>query len=873
MLTTHTCRSSDAVKAYYKHRDYYVDGREEDGVWGGRTAARLGLQGRVGWEEFSRLADNLHPLSGERLTARSNEQRRVAMDFTFSAPKSVSLLYEYNRDPRILELFNQAIDDTMAELEQEAKTRVRRRGENGDRVTGNLVWAAFNHFETRPTKDDGLPDMATHRHVVVFNATWDGEEKRFKAVQFGDLKRDASYWEAAFHARLAHGMAQLGYGIERQGRFWEVAGIGKELRDKFSRRTLEIEKLAAELGIDDPEAKARLGATSRRNKQKELTHDGLRAYWLSRMTAGDTAMLDGVYREAATRMGNAVGDVTQRMKEAVAFALDHCFERTSVTPEKKVLGEALRHGVGAVTIDGVRRGVVREGLFTRELDGQKMASTRHVLAEESRMVAFARNGRGACRSLGKAELLSQASNAALSPDQQSAVRHIWQSRDRVIMVRGAAGTGKTTMMQTAVQGIDIPMVFLAPSGRASRGVLRGEGFSEADTLAKFLKDEKMQAQARGGAIWVDEAGLVGSRDMVRLFDTADRIGARIILQGDWKQHGSVARGAPMKVLHDYAGLPAAVLTDIKRQKGQYREAVAMIERGQVGEGLDRLDAFGWIKEIGTAVRYKILAADYLRAVSENKSALVVSPMHAEGRRITAEIRRALREQGKLGTREREFDTLVNLNWTQAQVADARRFGPEDGVVLTQYGAYRPDSVTFAAGDVLRITAGGKTKDGQHRLENGSLYTVKGFTREGDIRLANNWVVGKDYRHLALGYTVTSHSSQGSTVDRVFIGQSSESFPASNRQQLYVSVSRGREQAVIYTDDKAALAEAVKREDNRMSATELVRKPKKVFALIASRQRRLQAQACQAVIDRTRELLHAAETAHTHTRDREPDHAR
>jgi ATP-dependent exoDNAse (exonuclease V) alpha subunit len=591
------------------------------------------------------------------------------------------------------------------------------------------------------------------------------------------------------------------------------------------------------------------------------------------MTADDMATLDGVYREAATRAGISAGDVAQRTKEAVAFALVHSFERSSVTPEKKVLGEALRHGIGAVTIGNVRRQVVREGLFTRELDGQTMASTRHVLAEESRMVAFARNGRGAFRPLGVPDKSSQAPMAGLGTDQQAAIRHIWESRDRVTMVRGAAGTGKTTMMQAAVRGIDVPLVFLAPSGRASRGVLRGEGFSQADTLAKFLKDEKLQAQARGGAIWVDEAGLVGSRDMVRLFDTADRLGARIILQGDWKQHGSVARGAPMKVLQDFAGLKAAVLTDIKRQKGQYREAVAMIERGQIGEGLDRLDGFGWVKEIGMAERYKTLAADYLRAVSENKSALVVSPTHAEGNRITVEIRRALREQGKLGTRERQFDTLVNLNWTQAQVADARRLGPEDGVTLTQYGAYRPDAVTIAAGDVLRITAGGKTKDGQHRLENGSLYTVKGFTREGDIRLANNWVVGKDYQHLALGYTVTSHSSQGATVDRVFIGQSAESFPASSRQQFYVSVSRGREQAVIYTDDKAALAEAVKREDNRMSATELVRKPKKAMNLIAGVQRRLQARARQAVIDRTRELLHAAEPSHTPARDKGFDHAR
>ncbi len=75
-------------------------------------------------------------------------------------------------------------------------------------------------------------------------------------------------------------------------------------------------------------------------------------------------------------------------------------------------------------------------------------------------------------------------------------------------------------------------------------------------------------------------------------------------------------------------------------------------------------------------------------------------------------------------------------------------------------------------------------------------------------LENGWTVGKDFGHLAHGYVVTSHASQGKTVDRVFVGQSSQSFPASSREQFYVSASRAREQVIIYTDDKEALLEAV-----------------------------------------------------------------
>ena len=93
--------------------------------------------------------------------------------------------------------------------------------------------------------------------------------------------------------------------------------------------------------------------------------------------------------------------------------------------------------------------------------------------------------------------------------------------------------------------------------------------------------------------------------------------------------------------------------------------------------------------------------------------------------------------------------------------------------------YRPTQLALAAGDRIRITAGGKTKDGKHRLSNGSLLTVQGFTTRGDIVVDHGWVIDRDFGHLAHGYVVTSHASQGKTVDKVFIGMSSQSFPATN----------------------------------------------------------------------------------------------
>jgi ATP-dependent exoDNAse (exonuclease V) alpha subunit len=140
---------------------------------------------------------------------------------------------------------------------------------------------------------------------------------------------------------------------------------------------------------------------------------------------------------------------------------------------------------------------------------------------------------------------------------------------------------------------------------------------------------------------------------------------------------------------------------------------------------------------------------------------------------------------------------------------------------SRFQAFRSRSLTLAAGDLLRITHNGFTADGKHKLNNGSLYRISRFDNRGNIVLDNGWKVSKDFGHLAYGYVVTSHASQGKSVQDVFLGQSSLSFPASSREQWYVSVSRGKERLVVYTDDKKALREAVAQSDERLSATEFV----------------------------------------------------
>ena len=236
---------------------------------------------------------------------------------------------------------------------------------------------------------------------------------------------------------------------------------------------------------------------------------------------------------------------------------------------------------------------------------------------------------------------------------------------------------------------------------------------------------------------------------------------------------------------------------------------------------------------------------------------------------TAHIREGLREQGRLGKTEQAVTALENANWTTAQRKDAVLYqeglvvqfhqnlkgfkrgekvdvlGHNDGTVQVKqsdgnvtalrlveadrFQVYRRAEIGLAAGDLVRITQNGygteTTRTGKPdkaRLNNGSVYQVDGFTRDGDIRFTNGFVAPKNYGHLAHGYASTSHSAQGKTVDKVFVAMGHEALEAASREQFYVSVSRGRESVKLYTDDKEAMLDAVRSSGQRLSATELMK---------------------------------------------------
>ena len=864
MLIVTPSLSSERAKRYFgeslSRDDYYTRDQEVAGQWFGKGADKLGLKGQVDQESYFALCDNLNPATGEQLTPRQKQNRRPMYDWTFSAPKAVSVLYEYSGDERIRDAFTQSYRETLNDAEAEMKTRVRKGGKDEDRITGNMVAAEFTHFTARPVKGELSPHL--HTHCVVFNTTFDEAENRWKASQQGDLKRDADYWEAAFHTRFAKRLNDLGFSTLKDGSSFTLAGLPQSITDKFSLRRNQIEAKAAEKGITDAKAKHRLGASIREPKQKDVGKAALREKWNAQLAPEEKAALDRVLGG-----NNGGNDGPLSPAQAIDYSLEHSFERASAVSEKRLKAEALRYAVGSVLPEEVAGLTKSEGVIAKDVKGQVMATTKKTLDAEVAMLQFAQDSHGKYAPLGD----SSAELPGLSDEQQRAARLILKSRDQVVGVRGAAGTGKTTMMRSTIgameNGKQRREVFVfAPSAQASRNVLRNDGFEGAETLEMLLRNEKLQQQTRGGVLWLDEAGLVSSGDMKRFFDVAKRGGNRVVLSGDYRQHASVEAGDAFRLLESEAGVKLAELKEIHRQTDpEYKKAVEEISKGTAKgaqKGFDRLDKMGVIVEASGDERHQMLVTDYLKAVDERKTALIIAPTHSEGARLTGELRETLKERGLIGN-EKDFMVRKSTGWTNAQKGDGRNYQPgmvvefsqnvkgftkgdkavvmrggndvflqkQDGVQAPlamdnpdRFEVYRASELAIGKGDRIRITKNGTAKADKPgrgaKINNGDIFTVEGFTKEGDVRLEKGKLLPKDYGHFTLGYVDTSYGSQSKTVDREFVAMGNESRGATDRQQWYVSLSRGRQMVKVYVDSKEDVRNAIQKGTERLSAVEL-----------------------------------------------------
>lgn len=548
-------------------------------------------------------------------------------------------------------------------------------------------------------------------------------------------------------------------------------------------------------------------------------------------------------------------------EEAIQRGLNHFLERQSTVAESRLVSHVMSHS--PFTKEDITRALKsKKDLIRGYKDEVQYLTTREAIQEENNLIEAVEKGQGRYFPLNNRYQIKQ---PYLNEGQKGAIRHVLYSNDQVILVSGGAGVGKTSLMQEVKEGIEErgkTLHAFAPSANASRGVLQDKGFEGADTIASLLQSRKKQEQVKGGVILIDEAGMVGNKTMNTILKIAEDQKARVILSGDWRQHNSPEAGDALRIIEQRSRLKVGRVSEIVRQKNTaYKEAVSDLSKGQTDQAFEKLDKMGAITEIiDDQTRYEQAAKDYLNSIRQGRTALVVSPTHAEGKKVSDVIRRTLKEEGEIDQDEKTFTTYERLSLTQDQMRSPQSYSrgmsvqfhapaggfergafydvmglKEDKAVLVrsekgkyytlplkdsgQFQVFYKQDIQIAKGDQVRITANGQTIEGQS-INNGECHKVKGFDKDGNIQLSNGTSVNKTYGNIALGYYSTSHASQGQDAQDVYIVQSSRSFIASSDKQFYVSASRGEESIKIYTDDKEGLKQAVKRSGDRMTAMEV-----------------------------------------------------
>lgn len=883
MLTMKAQYSLQNAESYFREHlrvgDYYMEGRSVSGQWMGEGARQLGLSGVTNEQEFINLCRNLHPQSGEQLTPRLNSKRvrvdkegnihesanrRVFYDFTLSPPKSVSIAALVGNDKRIIEAHDEAVQIAMRQLQTYAATRVRTQGQYSQRMTGNVVGAIFRHDTSRAM------DPHLHSHCILFNATWDSTEGRWKALEACEMVTAQKFVRNVYYHEMVRSLQRFGYGMENNSRGdFEIAGVSKELIDRFSKRHAEIDQKTRELLEREPDKagqnikaiRANIAHKERARKIKDVGIVKLQSMWNKQLTWREWYQLHRLDKHRSPEMSEKITPA-----QAVNWAEQHLFERRSVVHEHEIWRHALEHlrgrDVSLAEIQGVTatRGYIRDEQF------QGKTTTRTVLQRELNIVKLARHGMGQYRPLAYGY---RRINHSLDIEQGQAVDQILSSRNFVTLFRGGAGTGKTYALREVKAGLaqarEIVHV-LAPQ-RQQVADLERDGFTDAQTVSAFLTEKSMR---RGAVVLVDEAGQIGGEQMLQLLDYIQTNEGRVILSGDTRQHGAVEASDALRAIEKYAGLDYAELTNIRRQNPdsaktqaerlwleQYKLAVDEARRGKLGSSFDRLDNHEAIISCTLADQQQKLTEHFLELFKSQQSIVVVSQSWNEIHKVNEQVRLGLKASKLIGEAETMVTALERQDLTDAQKRD-KRFYQGDSVLvfnrptagfksgsvgklrgitdkhllieadnrirpvpvkqLDKITVCQPKKLSLSIGDRLQLKANDKSPDGR-RLANGELVTVKQIHADGRIALDDGRTLPKHYRQFVHGYAVTSYAAQGKTVDYVLFSDSAVK-AATNEQQWYVTISRGRKGVKIFTADKIQLRQNITHSGNRTLAMDM-----------------------------------------------------
>jgi conjugative relaxase-like TrwC/TraI family protein len=744
----------------------------------GRIADAVGLDPM----EVFRAVDGLDVFAEAMPFAESRvDVRRAGLDLTFSAPKSVSVMFglgDTSIVAEVREAHRAAVEQTVEYLEGLCARAARGHhtpGEPYQRIA-TTGWAAVT-FEHRSSR---AGDPQLHTHVVVPNLVC-GADGRWSAWDTSEAYRQAStggyVYQAVLRGELTRRLG-VAWGPVRHG-VAEIEGVPASLRRVFSTRRQEIEEHLAVHGQQGPRA-AQVALFETRSPKVKRTDADLRHTWREQARAAGLVPTR-VVKEAL----NAGRRATARVVDVVAVAREVLGVRgvtaRSSTFDRRALLRAVCEAVPAgapVSVAALRElatHVVRDHavvpLVTAGPAESRRYSTADLLATEAAALRSAVERQDDGLALVPDGQVDRAVNEVqLSADQETAVRRILTSGAGIEVVVGPAGSGKTAALRAAhagwqAAGVEVRGVALAAI--AARTLQAGTGIP-AQSIARLTRAINSGNADRGlpppgGVLVVDEAGMVGTRELAWLDDLTKQSQVKLVLIGDPSQLPEIEAGG---LFSGYSRtLPCARLSGNLRQREPWeRAALGLLRDGDVLAALDTYEAAGRLHLVDHApAAQSAIITDYLAAREAGAQVVMLASRRADARLLNTHARRALYADGGLGMQA----LTVQIDGRPVEW----RVGDE---ALVTRNDYPLELINGSRGRVSEVNSSGITID----TETGPVQVPRASLEAGVC---------------TYGYALTVHKAQGITVDVALLYASQ----TLTRESGYVGMSRGRAANHLY----------------------------------------------------------------------------
>jgi conjugative relaxase-like TrwC/TraI family protein len=886
--------SAGQAEHYYQKDDYYTrdEAPQSPSYWTGKGATTLGLEGAVDREHFVDLLHGLAP-DGTFLLGRwvDPEKHRAATDYTFSAPKSVSIAALVQEDDRVLEIHAAAVETALSVLEKRyAQTRISTDQGRQRITTGNMIVAVFPHNTSRELE----PQL--HSHCVVINATQlpDGQWRSFSNEE---VVQNQKLLGQIYQNELAHGLKQIGYDIEPKahGQF-EIAGYSAELLGVFSTRRHQIEELiktweAEGTTILDASGSpiasrtARYEAAtlrSRKAKPTAVSRDKLQRGWSAflQLKGIELPAIPGYELDHQPEQLTLVLDIPLVTAEMlVESGIEHCSERESVFRKTKLERFIFENHLGEQKFSELEEAIAQS---TDLIQIDKLrCTTQSALHLELNTIRLMQQGQGELESIAPdSEIQSYLENKNLIEGQREAVQLAIATEDQFIAIQGVAGAGKSYALDSVraiaqAQGYEVKGY--APSAEAASVLGEAIGIQTETVSRLLISQPQNDGEPSSPQLWiVDEAGLLSMRQARDLLQKAQSENARVILVGDRRQLSAVEAGNPFKSLQA-GGIATARLDESLRQKTQdLRIAVKAIAQGNVSAGVNLLDQAGCIIEINPdnpgdqSDRLTQLVRDYTTlSLEERDKTLLLAGTNRERQELTQQIRTVLQAEDALGQNHLEITGLRTKDMTTAQAQYVHSYEIGDVVVphqdykkqqLEKNQKYRvvdkdraSNRLTLASADGnefttnpahclkksvyqaqdIKVAVGDRLRwsknDTAAGVRNGQTFKVLGFE---DHQTQIEYADGKTDLVNLNGTQYVDYAWVSTTYSAQ--GKTAERVLATtdrtlNQESFYVICSRAKYQLMLYTDDKAELLRLAQISRSKENVSDYLKLPALVHA--------------------------------------------